>query len=164
MGGMGSGGHNRLSDEEKKRRGTFRADNSEAIYNARAAEKVVVGPWLTALPKPKVPLKGEGKKKYEELGNLLLNSNKLTTVTCMQIEQVSLLWQKMLNMLEAGQDPPVSLHKQIDKILVALRVAENAPAIGNPNEKSRFEGAGFSNSRNSPYRLRSHSRSDPGEL
>lgn len=62
MGGIGSGGHNRLSDEEKKRRGTFRPDNSAEVYNARAAEKIVSGPWLTRIPDPELPLGKLGKK------------------------------------------------------------------------------------------------------
>ena len=56
MDGRGTGRGHRLSDEEKKRRGTFRADTSEEAHRARAAEKIVSGPWLSQIPKPTLPL------------------------------------------------------------------------------------------------------------
>ena len=46
MGGIGSGGGNRLSDEEKRRRGTLDKRHTEVARAERAAEKIVIGPWL----------------------------------------------------------------------------------------------------------------------
>lgn len=163
MGGNGSGRH-RLTDEEKKRRGTFRADQSDAVYAAKAAEKVVIGPWLTAIPKSTIPLNEIGQAKYDELTNLLFNQNKLTTVTCGDCERMAVMHQQMHERLSNGKPVPMDLIKRMDAISVRLRIAEDAPPIANPNERNRFEGSGFSNSRSSPYRLRPYPAAGQGKL
>lgn len=164
MGGFGSGGRGRKSDAEKIASGTFRADRSEETYAARAAEKVVVGPWLTAIPEPTIPLSEVGRKKYDEIADLLFKNNKLTKVTCGDCERMAVMHQQMHERLKAGKSVSMDLIKRMDSISVRLRIAEDAPAIANPNEKSRFEGAGFSNSRSSPFRLRAYSAAGTGEL
>lgn len=155
MGGIGSGGHNRLSDEEKKRKGTFRADYSDAAWDAKAAAKIITGPWLTSIPEPQMPFGKIGMAKYREFADLLLKGNKLTKVTCDDCERYAILWEQMHELKSAKKKIPMQMINRMDALAVRLRVAENAPAIADPNEKSRFSGAGFSNSRTSPYRLRS---------
>lgn len=157
-------GRHALSDAEKRARGTFREDQSEAAYAAKRAEKVVVGPWLTSIPDPEMPLNDVGKAKYMELAKLLFDQNKLTKVTCMDCEIVALHWQNVQARMAAGKAPSSDSLKQIASITQRLRIAEDAPAIANPNQKSRFEGSGFANNRSTPFRLRPLAAAGKGEL
>lgn len=157
-------GRQALSDEEKKKRGTFREDQSEATYAAKRAEKVVIGPWLTSIPDPEMPLNEIGKAKYVQVTKLLFDQNKLTKVTCMDCEVLSLHWQNVQARVAAGKAPSADSLKQISAITQRLRIAEDAPAIANPNQKSRFEGSGFANRRSSPFRLRPLGAAGQGEL
>lgn len=157
-------GRHSLSDAEKKRRGTFRADQSEEAYAAKRGEKVVQGPWLTVIPEPEMPLNPAGRAKYDEITNLLFAQNKLTKVTCMDCEVLALHWQNVQARVAAGKAPSADSLKQISAITQRLRIAEDAPAIANPNEKSRFEGSGFANRRSTPFRLRPYSAAGKGEL
>ncbi|MHB1086143.1 MAG: hypothetical protein ACYCZ0_00150 [Minisyncoccota bacterium] len=164
MGGKGSGGHNRLSDAEKRARGTHHADQTEEIYAARAAEKVVVGPWLISVPEPTLPLDEIGRAAYDKFTKILFDQNKLTTVTCGDCERLAVMQQQAHARLTAGKPVSMDLIKRMDSISVRLRIAENAPAIANQNQKNRFEGSGFSNNRASPIRLRPYSAAGKGEL
>lgn len=157
-------GRHALSDAEKKAKGTFRPDQSEAVYSAKRAEKVIVGPWLTSIPDPEMPLNAVGRAKYDEITKLLFDQNKLTKVTCMDCEILALHWQNVQGRIAAGKAPSSDSLKQISTITQRLRIAEDAPAIANPNQKNRFEGSGFSNNRASPIRLRPYSAAGQGEL
>lgn len=163
MGGRGSGG-GRLSDEEKKAKGTFKQSRSEAVYDARAAAKVITGPWLTKIPEPTIPLNEIGRAKYDEFTKLLFDGNKLTTVTCGDCERYAVMHQQMHARLAKGEMVPQQLLNAMNSISVRLRIAENAAPIANPNEKKRFAGAGFSNRRSSPFTLRPHRPTGTGEL
>lgn len=156
MGGQGSG-RIRIGDAEKRARGTFRKDQSDDVLQLRAAQKVVTGPWLTVIPKPSIPLNEVGQAKYDELTKILFAGNKLTTVTCGDCERMAVMHQQMHARLEAGKPVSMDLIKRMDSISVRLRIAEDAPAIADPNEKNRFAGSGFANRRSSPIRLRGHS-------
>lgn len=155
MGGVGSGGHNRLSEEEKKRRGTFRKDRTDAAYEERAAKKVVAGPWLSVIPEPEIPLKEVGRRKYDELTRLLLEQNKLTAVSCMQAELAARMHEKIAALVQDGKYPSASDVNQLQRALSALRVAEDAQPIGKTGGKvNKFAGLGFANRPNSTVRLR----------
>lgn len=144
MGGKGSGGHNRLSDDEKRRRGTFRKDTSEAVYAEADAAKVVAGPWLTTIPEPDLPLNEHGRRKYDELTKVLFDANKLTAVTRSAAEQVAVLFQEQHARMTAGKPVPASLSTQMQRALAMLRIAEDAPVIDNPEGKrNKFSGCGF---------------------
>ncbi|BCH33136.1 hypothetical protein MesoLjLc_50660 [Mesorhizobium sp. L-8-10] len=164
MGGKGSGGHNRLTDTEKKRRGTFRAAESEAVFNARAAEKIITGVFLPRVPDPSLPLNEIGKAKYVEFATLLLESGKLTKIVAEDCERYAVMHQQMHAKLEAGKMVPQQLLNAMDSLSRRLKIAEDAPPIANPNEKKRFNGVGFSNNRASPIRLRPHRPTGTGEL
>lgn len=164
MGGIGSGGNGRLTDAEKRAKGTYRSDRSDEVYAARAAEKVITGPWLTSIPEPTIPLNAVGKAKYDEITALLFAGNKLTKVTCGDCERYSVMHQQMHERLTAGKAVSMDLIKRMDAISVRLRIAEDAPAIANPNQKNRFAGSGFSNSRTSPITLRPHRAAGTGKL
>ncbi len=161
---MGSGGHNKKSDAEKIRDGTFRADRSDAVRNAQAGAKVITGLFLPKVPEPSIPLNEEGKKKYLEIANLLFEQNKLTIVTCGDCERMAVMHQQMHERLQAGKSVSMDLIKRMDAISIRLRIAENAPTIANPEQRNKFEGSGFSNSRRSPYRLLPYQTPDSGEL
>jgi hypothetical protein len=150
------GGSNRLSDEEKKAKGTFRADRSDAVYAERAAGKVITGVFLSKIPEPNLPLNEVGRAMYDKMAKLLFEQNKLTEVTCLDCENLGLIQQQMDARMRAGKAVASDMIKRKDAILVRLRVAENAPAVASPGEKNRFEGSGFSNSRIKAFRLRSH--------
>jgi hypothetical protein len=164
MGGVGSGRIRTLSDDDRKRSGSFRESESEAAALAQAAEKIVVGPWLSSIPEPSVQLGSAGRKKYDEVTKLLFDQNKLTLVTCGLCELLAVYQQQMSNKL--ANDKPVSadLLKRMEALYVKLRIAADAPKIASPGEKNRFAGSGFSNSRTSAIRLRPHTKPDPGEL
>lgn len=154
MGGRGSGGSNRLSDEEKKRRGTFRADNSEEVYAERQAAKVVVGPWLSEIPEPEYTLNAVGRKKYDELTGELLKQSKLTAVSVMRASIVALLHQKFDHLAANGKYPSANDVAKLTSALRDLDIAQNAQVTAPGGAKNKFAGCGFSNSRTSPIRLR----------
>jgi len=161
---MGSGGHNKKSDAQKIKEGTFRADRSEAVTNAAAGAKIITGLFLPKVPEPSIPLNDEGKKKYLEIANLLFEQNKLTVVTCGDCERMAVMHQQMHERLKTGKSVSMDLIKRMDAISIRLRIAENAPALANPNQRNKFEGSGFSNARHSPFRLRPYRAPDTGEL
>lgn len=145
MGGRGSGGHNGLSDEEKRRRGTFRADRSEEARGDAAAANVVTGPWLTSIPEPELPLNEHGRRKYKELTEVLFSANKLTAITRMAAEQVAVLFQEQHSRLSAGKSVPASLSDKLQRALSTLKIAEDARPIDNPEgRKNKFARCGFS--------------------
>lgn len=162
-GNRNSGGQNRLSDEEKKRRGTFRPDQSSAVYAARQAENVVTGVFFSEIPVPSMPLNPFGKATYEKWAKLLLDQGKLTSVTAEHCQSLGLIDMRINDKVSAGKVPSADDMKQRTSVIRMLGVAENAPVIAGAT-KSRFEGSGFSNSRSSPFRLRPYRTPDPGKL
>lgn len=145
MGGKGSGGQGRTSDEEKKANGTFRADRSEAVRAAADAAKVVTGPWLTSKPKPDYPLNDVGLKRYNEIIDMLWDQNKLTAVTKMHAENAAVAFQSIHQLASKGQPVRGSLLNQMQRALAALKIAEDAKPIENPEgKKNKFASSGFS--------------------
>lgn len=162
MGGRGSGGRNRLSDEEKKRRGTFRPDNSDAVYDQRAAARVIAGPWLSSIPDPEYPLNEIGMAKYRELTEPLFRDNKLTAVTVMRASTAALLHQKFHAYALAGKPISGSDVAQMRGILADLDIANSAPPIADPNGKrNKFAQAGFASRRTAQVTLRPSSAAGP---
>lgn len=155
MGGQGSGGHNRLSDEEKKKRGTYRADQSETIYDVRATKKVVAGPWLSKIPEPDYPLNEVGRAKYDEWTKELFEQNKLTKVTVMKASALALLHQKLHRLASEGKEPSANDFAKFQSALKDLDIAANAAVTATPGQKNRFAGSGYSTSRVSQIRIRS---------
>lgn len=154
MGGIGSGGGNRLSDEEHRRKGTFREDRSRETQIAEAAKKVVTGPWLSSIPEPELPLNEFGKKKYDELAHALFDQNKLTNVTRMLAEQAALLFQEQHRRLTANLPVTASLSDKLQRALAALKIAEDAAPITNPEGRiNKFARSGFSNRRTATVRV-----------
>lgn len=154
MGGRGSGGHNKLSDAEKKRRGTFRADSSEAVYAERQAAKVVVGPWLSEIPEPEYTLNAVGRKKYDELTGELFKQSKLTAVSVTRASLLALLHQKFDHLAANGKYPSAHDVAKFQSALRDLDIAQHAQVTAPGGAKNKFANCGFSNSRASPFRLR----------
>ena len=154
MGGMGSGGHNRLSDAEKKRKGTFRKDQSAQAHNAKAVKKVVAGPWLSKIPQPSLPLDEVATKRYQEICQHLMDQGKLTVMTCEVVQAMALRHAKMKKMLDEGKDLPAYLIKEIQNDAKVLCIAEDPDqAVGTPR-RSRFAGVGFSQDRTAQVSIR----------
>lgn len=151
----GSGRIRTLSDEERKKRGTYREETSETAALARAAEKIVSGPWLPKIPEPEMPLNEVGRSKYFQIAELLFNQNKLTQVTCDMCLNYAALFQSVHARMAAGKTVSADSSKRMDAILQKLRVAENAPTIAAPT-RNKFEGVGLRNSKTPQRRLRSY--------
>lgn len=164
MGGKGSGRHRSMTDEQKKDKGTFRADQSEDALNAKLAEKIVIGPWLSKIPEPTIPLTAVGRSYFDQYTKLLFEQQKLTVVTFGDCEMLAVMRQQMHERLKQGKSVSMDLIKRIDSISARLRIADEAPSIADPGKKNRFEGSGFSNSRNPTFGLRPYTTPDSGEL
>lgn len=154
MGGQGSGGSNRLSDAEKKARGTFRPDHSDEVYNAQQAAKILQGPWLNEVPEPDYPLNEFGRAAYDGWTRLMLEQGKLTKVAASLAGLAAVLKQKIKGRLETGKSVSTDDIKTLARLEADMGVAENAPVIGNKPERSRFADAGFANKRTPTFRLR----------
>ena len=153
MGGVGSGGRNRLSDEEKRARGTYRNNTSDSAWDQKQAAKIITGHFLSRVPEPQMMLDKIGLAKYKEFAEMLLNGGKLTKVTCDDVERYALLWQQAYARSAEGKAVPNAWINKMDSIAIRLRIADEAPAISNPTQKSKFEGVGFANSRHSTFEL-----------
>lgn len=153
MGGRGSG-RPRLTDEEKKAKGTFRPSQSAAVYASNDAAKVITGVFLAKVSDPELPLCAVGKKKYFELANLLMNGNKLTQVTRDYCEVVAVIWAQINQRLLDGKSPPMQMMVKYDQMMRELKIAEDAPAIADPTKKNKFSNVGFANTRSTPITLR----------
>jgi len=162
MGGRRSGGGNRLSDAEKKKRGTFRADKSEAVYEAKEASTVVAGPWLAKIPDPEYPLRDVGRAKYDDLAKQMFDAGKLTSVTHLTLSTFCVLFQKIHTMMAEGREPSASDFTQMRGMLADLKIAEDAKVIANQDaKKNKFASAGFSNRRDASVRLLGPAKAAP---
>jgi len=156
---MGSGGTNRLSDEEKKRPGPFLADLSEEVYALNAGAKIVQGPWLSEIPEPDFALRPEGRAKYNEWTKELFEQNKLTLITVTQASALALQYQQIVKRSSEGKDIPAAVFAKFQSGMRDLNIAQNAKVTAGPT-KSRFADSGFSNRRLSPFRLRPSTPAD----
>jgi hypothetical protein len=143
------GVHNRLPDEEKKRRGTFRADKTEAIYSARIAETVIRGPWgagaLDRIPEPSLPLNEIGRAKYDELTLALFDQRKPTGPTRDLAEAAAVSFSQIHRALAEGREVRTSTMAQYTKTLSQLRIADEAPVIAGTERHNKFSHCGFAN-------------------
>lgn len=159
MGGRGSG--TSLSDEEKKARGTFRAEKSTEARKDKAEAQVISGPWLSSIPEPEYPLNDVGRKKYDDITRWLFDSNKLTTSTHTLASLAGLYHQKLSKMAGEDRAPTASDLTQYRGVIRDLRIAEDAKPIASPGQANKFSGSGFANRRSAEVRLRSSGPADP---
>lgn len=163
MGGTGSGGHNRKSDEEKRRDGTFRADRSDSAYDARMSEKVHQGPWLSEIPKADFKLGETGQRYYDIITRELFEQNKLDHIRVMHANAAALLYDKFERLANEEKSPSASDMTQLQRALSALGVAKDAKKIAEPTQRNRFESCGFSNRRNATVILRKPAAARTGD-
>lgn len=152
MGGPGSGPPP-LSDEEKRKRGTFRPDQSEQVYNERRGARVVSGPWKTSIDEPTLPLGEIGKVEYRKYAQMLLEQNKLTMVSQNVAQLAAAQWEKIHAEMAAGKTPSASAWTQMNRTIAQLGIAEKATPVGGPRS-NKFEACGFANDKHSAFRLR----------
>lgn len=164
MGGKGSGGINRLSDEERKKRGTHRPWQGDDVLDDRNAKRVVKGPWLSAIPEPDFPLSELGRTKYDELSAELFAQHKLTKITVTLASIAAMMHQKFHHLATIGKHPSGHDVAKYQSVLRDMKIADNAKVTASPDAKNKFAGVGFANSRATPFRLRPHTRSGAGEL
>lgn len=143
----GSGGHNRISDAEKKAKGTFRVDRTEEAYAEKAGAKVLAFPTLRQIPDPQLPLNEIGLAKYQELARLLFDAQKLTAITRDAAEAAAVQWQGMHKSLSEGKDIPAHRYLAFERAMKIINVANNAPQIGGVPQRSRFAQCGFAHRR-----------------
>lgn len=163
MGGRGSGGWNRLSDEEKKARGTFRADQSEEVYGAKRAATIITGPWLSSIPEPDFPLTDIGRAKYDEWTQELFDQKKLTKIAVTRASALALQFQKIAKRASEGKDVSASDQAKFQSGLRDLDIAQHAKVTAEPG-KSRFADVGFADKKSSPIRLLRPAAAGSGEL
>lgn len=146
-------GRKRLTDEEKKKRGTFRADKSEKAYADKDVSNVVKGLFLPRIPEPELNLDEVGKKKYLEVAQMLLDQGNLTMITQMKAELAGLQWQKFYAKAKAGEPVTASDENQMQRLLDALGIAEKAPVMAGTEQPNKFRACGFANDPASSFRL-----------
>jgi hypothetical protein len=149
MAGTVFSGQSGLSDEEKKRRGTFDPRYSEEKKNQGKATKILTGPWLSQIPPPDFKLDQVGRKKYDELTQILLDQNKLTTVTREHAQIIAIMHMQISIALSLGKMVPTVTMSQMQKSLILLGITENAKNIGPEPKKStsKWGVAGFASRR-----------------
>jgi hypothetical protein len=157
MAGNSNSGRPSLSDAEKKALGTFRQDRSEEVRLARDAAKIVTGIFLPKVPEPSLPLNEIGRGKYFEIATLLFNDGKLSMIVVEDVQRYAVMFQQASARMTAGKHVSQQLLDAMDSLLRRLRVAESAKPLAPAEKGKRFDGAGFSNNRSSPLRLRSPS-------
>lgn len=70
-----------LSDDEKRRRGTYDPRYSAEVRAEAALAKVVSFPTLREIPECMFPLDVEGQKLYDELSRVLFEQKRLTVLS-----------------------------------------------------------------------------------
>jgi hypothetical protein len=146
----------RLSDEEKKRRGTFRADQSAEVRDKKLAAKVITGVFLSKIPEPKLPLGERGsirRDKYDELAQMLKDQGNLTSLTVDWAEIAAGAWGDMHDAMSKGKPIPKHIYEAYKSITNKILIAEKVPNIGSPGKQNKFEGHGWSHKAGSQVRL-----------
>lgn len=94
-----------LSDEEKKRRGTFREEASDAARKTAAVSNVLAFPVEPSIPKCRLPLPEDsvGIGVYNDWCQRLFNAGLLTKVSLAFIENLVLIEDKIDRALRAGK-------------------------------------------------------------
>ena len=137
-------GRRGMPDAEKERRGTLDQRWSE---DARADRKVVQlfkHPRLDRIPDPELPLSKEGRKKYRELAELLLESSQLTVVTRGYAEMAAIAFEAIADAKEKGKSISASLIKQYNDALGNIRQFDVDKKVSPDGQrKNKFRHTGF---------------------
>lgn len=145
-----------ISDEEKKRRGTFRADESKQARINRAAQKIITGVFLTKIPEPSFPLGPKGsvrRDEYDQITKMLFEQGKLTEVNVKWAEAAAITKGEIHAALEAGKNVSSKNIEAYKAILSKLDIAEKSHNIASPGKQNKFEGHGWSHKAGAPVRI-----------
>lgn len=101
-------GRHPLSDEEKKRRGTFREEQSDNSRRVSAVGNVLAFPTLTNVPPCSFPLpeNGKGMHTYNSWCRDLIEAGLLTKVSLAFIEQLAIADHTIEQAILSGKTPP----------------------------------------------------------
>ncbi|MGL4638067.1 MAG: hypothetical protein ACRCWF_18960 [Beijerinckiaceae bacterium] len=127
-------GRIRLSDEEKKRRGTFDERYSEAASVERAQQKVVSlfgGEVLSEIPAPPDGLSKIAQDEYWKWTRMLHTAGRLSELWLAKIQTYAISRHSIVSKLAEGKMPPDGALRRCDvflKELGALNVDQ--PQIG----------------------------------
>lgn len=146
----------RLTDEEKKKRGTFRADQSAEALDKKIASKIITGVFISKIPEPSMPLGKRGDLRYDkymELAQLMMDQGNLTTITVDWAQVAAAAWGDMHDALAKGKQIPKHTMETYKSITNKILIAEKAPNIGTPAKQNKFEGHGWSHKAGSEIRL-----------
>lgn len=144
----------RLSDAEKKAKGTFRADESSAALDKKLAEKVIRGVFLTRIPVPRLPLGDIGSQEYNRVAGELLRQLKLTEWSAGRAALFAHVHEKIY--IKAGKGGYASGDdvKTYQALLRELDIATHAEVTAPGATQNRFATCGFAYSRTPALRLR----------
>lgn len=144
-------GRNALSDEEKKRRGTFREGQSDSARRTAAVSNVLAFPVEPSIPKCRLPLPADsiGHSVYNDWCQRLFSAGLLTKVSLAIVENLVLVEDKIDRALRAGK--PVAsrdmiVRQSVITKLELLNVDQNL--VAGQTKKGVFGKNGF------PTRLR----------
>lgn len=144
-------GRNRLSDDEKRARGTFQSNTSADAYGRREVSKVLQFPVLREIPKPTFHLGDRGMETFNFWARKLLDAGMLTRLTLDKIEGLALADDKLAARLKAGReisDATLNARLQYLKYLEGLNV--DTAVVAGQTKKSAFATNGFPNRLRSP--------------
>jgi hypothetical protein len=121
-----------IDDDERKRRGTFRADRNDQVnFQDYADRKILPFPVLVDIPQPSLPLNDVGRMKYFEICETLKNSGRFVTFTRDIAESVGALWQTMHANMAAGKGISASTINQLRNLYDNLGVNESNTKVIN---------------------------------
>ena len=101
-------GRHALSDEEKKRRGTFREEQSDTARKTAAVSNVLAFPVITDIPRCEFPLpeNGAGMRTFNSWCRDLIDAGLLTKISVGYITNLALADHKIESCLTTGKNIP----------------------------------------------------------
>lgn len=136
----------RLTDEQKKRRGTLRSDTSAESIGQKAVTKILEFPVLREIPKSQFPFNETGKETFDYWAVRMRDAGLLTKVSFGQIESLALQDHIIADAMAAGKMPPQVAVQERRKILTwieGLNVSDSV--VSGKRAKSNFASNGFPN-------------------
>jgi hypothetical protein len=141
------------TDEERRKTGTLKPGRSEAAYDREFAErKILPFPTLREIPPPTLPLNEIGVAKYNELARMLLDAERLTTLTQAAAEHLAAHHMATHIELNNGKVPAANRLQQIRHLMDDLGINRIDKPVGvrqRPAENP-FAANGFASRRAKP--------------
>lgn len=142
---------NRLSDEEKARRGTLQAGEKQIDFARREIGKVLAFPAINTIPEPSFPLNEHGKRTYDQWATRLRDNGLLTSVSLGRIETLALQDHTIAKAMELLKPPPNSAMVERRKILEWLEgLNVDKSVISGETKKGSFASNGLPNRLRTP--------------